>query len=228
MTRVSVIGSVHNDRGLANASSLLAILEHLQPEVVFLEEPEAGFEGFCSGTRSSLESRAVCRYRQLHQTTLVPVDRTTPPLALRSRVDALYDAIEGQSSDYLRLVGARDHHTTTFGFHFLNSPNFLKLCSDIQAAELSAIQALGSDELTAFYRMWRDTNELREEGMMNNIEVYCRNNALERGVFLVGSAHRMSVYDKSRERSDAGSPIIHWVFPGLGGSDEDGHGPLPV
>lgn len=188
MTTVSVIGSVHNDHGLAIAASLLAILERLQPEIVFLEAPQARFDAYCSDAQSTLEARAVCRYRQVHLVTLVPVDLPAPPLSLRAYFDALFEAIEERSPEYLQLLHAHDHYTTMFGFDYLNSPDCTKLHSDIQAKELAAVQALGSDEITKRYRLWRDAHERREEAMMNNIEAYCRSNAFERGIFLVGSA----------------------------------------
>ena len=37
MKRVSLVGTVHKEKGLASASALLAILERIRPEVFFLE-----------------------------------------------------------------------------------------------------------------------------------------------------------------------------------------------
>ena len=37
MRRVSLVGTVHKEKGLASASALLAILEQIRPEVLFLE-----------------------------------------------------------------------------------------------------------------------------------------------------------------------------------------------
>jgi hypothetical protein len=44
MTRISLIGTVHGESGRANVSALVAILERIRPEVIFLELPTDAFE----------------------------------------------------------------------------------------------------------------------------------------------------------------------------------------
>jgi len=39
MKRIAVVGTVHEEKGLANVPGLLAILERIQPELIFLEIP---------------------------------------------------------------------------------------------------------------------------------------------------------------------------------------------
>jgi hypothetical protein len=39
MTHISVVGTVHEDTGHANAAALLEILLRIAPEVIFLEIP---------------------------------------------------------------------------------------------------------------------------------------------------------------------------------------------
>jgi hypothetical protein len=116
------------------------------------------------------------------------------------------------------LVDQQDEYTARFGFAFLNSQDCATLTRAIEAAELAAVQAIGNDAITETFRLWREANQYREVGMMNNIEAYCASNTLDRGVFLVGSAHRQSVFDMSQQRSVEGSPAVHWDFPGLGDS----------
>ena len=55
MKCVSLVCTVHDEMWLANVSELRAILERIQPEVIFLEVPPADFE--------NLESNAVRQYR---------------------------------------------------------------------------------------------------------------------------------------------------------------------
>jgi hypothetical protein len=53
MRRVSVVFTEHAESGLANASGLLAILERIRPEVIFLECPPAAFDNYLNGTRAT-------------------------------------------------------------------------------------------------------------------------------------------------------------------------------
>lgn len=57
--RISVVGTVHEEAGHANASALLAILLRIRPEVLFLEMPPSAFADYSNGSRSNLESIAV-------------------------------------------------------------------------------------------------------------------------------------------------------------------------
>ena len=69
---VSVVFTEHEENGLSNASGLLAILERIKPEVIFLERPPAAFDSYLNGTHAKLESTAVNRYRELHPADLIP------------------------------------------------------------------------------------------------------------------------------------------------------------
>jgi hypothetical protein len=79
MNGVSLVCTVHVEMGFANVSELRAILERIQPEVIFLEVPPAAFDDYYEKfSRHNLESLAVGQYRQGHQVKLVPVDLPTP------------------------------------------------------------------------------------------------------------------------------------------------------
>src|SRR5438046_10345775 len=78
MKRVSVVFTEHEENGLVNASGLLAILERITPEVIFLECPPAAFDNYLNGTHAKLEPAAVNRYRAIHSVELIPVELPTP------------------------------------------------------------------------------------------------------------------------------------------------------
>jgi hypothetical protein len=50
--------------------------------------------------------------------------------------------------------------------------------------------------------------------MMENIQKYCKENAFDKGVFLVGAAHRQVVIDISKGQSAIDSTRIQWDFGG--------------
>jgi hypothetical protein len=79
MSSVSVICTVHEEMGLANVSELRAILERIQPEVIFLEVPPVAFDDYYENcSRQNLESVAVTQYRQGRQVDLVSGRSTNP------------------------------------------------------------------------------------------------------------------------------------------------------
>jgi len=216
MKRVSLVGTVHEEAGLASISGLLGILERITPEVIFLEIPSAAFDDYLSGTRSNLESTAVLRYRAIHHVDLVPVDLPTPEDTFFRQNQDLFERIERTSPEYCRLVDWHSQYVRAYGFAYLNSDHCSKLFSELHEAMLSAIRELADNRLAERYQLWRSTNELRDLEMMKNIEEYCQNNASDNGVLLVGAAHRQSIRDKSREGSAARSSVLHWEFPGFG------------
>lgn len=68
---------MHKESGRTNVAELRTILEHIQPEVIFLEVPPAAFKGYFENSQN-LEAKAVRQYRQGHQVEIVPVDLPTP------------------------------------------------------------------------------------------------------------------------------------------------------
>jgi hypothetical protein len=84
MKRVSLVGTVHQEKGLASASALLAILEQIRPEVLFLEAPSDASGDYLDATGKELESAAVSRYREISRVDLVPVDLPIPDAELSS------------------------------------------------------------------------------------------------------------------------------------------------
>ena len=56
MKRIAVVGTVHEEQGVANVPGLLAILERIKPELIFLEIPSAALDDYLTGSRSHLES----------------------------------------------------------------------------------------------------------------------------------------------------------------------------
>src|SRR2546430_2714564 len=78
MKRVSVVGTRHEEKGRANSSELLAILERIKPEIIFLEWPPAAFDAYFNGDPGNLEAIAVTRYCEDHNVDLIPVDHRHP------------------------------------------------------------------------------------------------------------------------------------------------------
>jgi len=174
MKRIAVVGTVHEEKGLANVPALLAILERIKPELIFLEIPSAALDDYLTGSRSNLESAAVSRYRAEHVVVLVPVDLPTPEADFFTNNRDLFERIERTSPDYCRLVDWHSQYVRAHGFAYLNSEHCRDLFSQLRQATDSAIESLADQRLAELYDLWIRTNTLRDKTMMRNIENHCR------------------------------------------------------
>ena len=208
MTHISVVGTVHEDTGHANAAALLEILLRIAPEVIFLEIPSTAFDDYSTGARNNLESLAVNRYRKLHHVDLVPVDLPTPDAEFFCNFEEIHKSIRSRSPDYCRLVSWDRQYVELHGFAYLNSEYSSTLVSDIHEARLGALEEMADQRLAEIYELWTRTNELRDRAMLKNIENYCRRNSFRTGAFLVGAAHRKSIVDKSAAHTGSHSSPI--------------------
>lgn len=212
MMRISVVGTVHEEAGHANASELLAILLRIRPEVLFLEMPPSAVADYSNGSRSNIESIAVNRYRELHHADVVPVDLPTPDAEFFWQIEELSRSIRTMSPDYCRLVSWDGQYVETYGFAYLNSDHCSALMSDLHAARLAALTEIADHRLVEIYELWTRTNELRDVAMLKNIESYCARTSFRTGAFLVGAAHRQSLAEKSVAHTGSELSPICWDF----------------
>lgn len=215
MNVVSLVCTVHDEIGLANASELSSIIERMRPEVVFLEVPLAAFDDYyviCS--RSNLESIAVRKYRESHQVKLVPVDLPTPAREFFENHEYLRRRIREVSPEYRRLMACDSACMSAHGFAYLNSEQCSNFWSDVYAEILRTIRRIDDSRLVEIFELWNETIDLRENKMVTCIQKYCRENAFDKGAFLVGAAHRQPIINKSREQSAVDSAWIQWDFDG--------------
>lgn len=209
MTRVLLIGTIHEEQGVATISALHTILERLRPDVIFLEIPPAAFPAYCDGTRGNLESSAARRYSETNDVVLVPVDLPTPKDSFFRDWQYMDRRITVTNPAYAQLIDQNTLDIATYGFPYLSSERSSEAWSAIYEAMDVAIQRLSHDTaLSAFYEFWKRTNEHREEAMLKSVNEYCRLKPFENGVLLVGAAHTRSLITKSRQGRGPGAPRI--------------------
>lgn len=207
---VWLVGTFHEEEGPVTSSSLLAILERMRPEVIFLEIPAAALDAYLDGTRSNLESVAVRRYREKREVALVPVDLPTPTAAFFRDRRYLFENVEKRSPDYRRLMDSHRTNRLASGFSYLNSERCTKLWADVYQATLAALEELGDPRLLELYEAWVTKHERRDWAMLQRIEEYFSTQPFETGALLVGTAHRQSMIRTLRRASTAALPEIAW------------------
>jgi hypothetical protein len=202
--RVSLIGTVHAESGLANVSALRALLEQLLPEVIFVELPSDALRHHLDGTDSNLESTAIRHYRQNRHVVIVPVDRPKPDEAFFTNAEDMFTKVDRTSPEYRRLMDLNSHDTRAGGFPYLNSDRCNQAWTAITDETRATIEWIRDPRLREIYDLWHDTNELRDTAMVKNIEDFGLHNSFESAAFLVGAAHRKSIVEKARVGGRAG------------------------
>jgi hypothetical protein len=215
MSRVSLVCTVHDELGLANVSELSAILERIQPEVIFLEVPPAAFGDYYENcSQQNLESIAVRRYREDRHVELVAVDLATPENEFFWIHEQLRQRVRAASPEYRQLMRWDDDLLRKDGFSYLNSELCSALWSAVHQEIVNALKRIDDSKLIEHFASWNKTIDSRRKEMMDNIQRYCGSNAFNYGAFLVGAAHRQAIIGISREQSVLNPTCIQWDFTG--------------
>ncbi len=213
MRRVSLVGTVHEELGCANASELCAILERIDPEVLFLEVPPAAFDDFyVTFSRTTLESSAVNRFGATRRINLVPVDLPTPVREFFENVEFVRKRIRHESATYRRLLDDDRRYIVSHGFAYLNSEVCSNLWAEVYREMKCALDSIGDRTLVDIFDVWTNTIDLRETHMLTAIDTYCQAHAFSVGAFLIGAAHRQPIIDRVNGQKSSGSPRAQWDF----------------
>jgi hypothetical protein len=212
--RISLIGTYHAEYGAVTVSALLAILERIQPEVVFAEIPRTHMRAWRDGSHGTVESIAVARYADTHSIDVVSVDSPEPDDSFFQGWDEVTRAIERTSPEFRRLMDLNTDRICRGGFAYLNSDEHIQTCADIQREERETIEYIGILRLCDIYAEVRDVIERRELEMLANIRAHCASTAQACGAFLVGAAHRKSIIEKLRLAGETSIPNIVWDVDG--------------
>lgn len=213
MKSVSLICTVHAERGRANASELHAILGRIRPEVIFVEAPATwGQARLAMENPNRLETMAILRYQESQSAVVVPVDLPIPPESFFRHAAQLFSYIERVSDKYCRLMDQNEKSIILEGFYYLNGAPHEKMQSEIHDEVLQIIEMRGDPSLAQTYNAWRHQNDMRDIEMISNIERYGRENIFNRSAFLIGAAHRQSIIRKLEGRLSSAPTDVQWDY----------------
>lgn len=213
--RISLIGTYHLERGTVTVPALLAILEHIQPEVVFAEVPRTHIDEWRNGTLGTVESKAVARYADTRSIEVVSVDSPVPEESFFRAWKEVVRNIERTSPTFRFLMDRNTHRTHEEGFAYLNSVECIQAWDDIRCEQLETIEYIGISSIRDTYLQVREWHETRELEMLANIRSYCASAARTSGVFLVGASHRGPLIEKIRATVETTISCIEWDTDGL-------------
>ena len=202
MPTITLVCSVHKANGKCNVEQLVKILRVLGPDVVFQEvRPSDDW---------SLEAQAVTEYRKFKLCQPVHVDESKAPAnaaEIKGLLDSGFGYVAEESEEYRRLEYEDYARTCQDGFSYLNSVDFAKTRARMSAIEDEIVGGKAGDAL----RWWREIIEHgRETEMMRSIYAYCRENAFDTGVFLIGAGHKTGIAKQIEKFSDREPDLIVW------------------
>lgn len=200
MNTISLISTTHREKGLANPNNLYSILQHIRPELIFIELPKNQHtDYFTKFTLRTLESDAINIFRKHNQVEIILVDSVAPDARMFNEIDFLFDNIHNNSQHLDGILGYIHQFTCQYGFSYLNSNKHYEHLTAQKEEEHKTVQGLNNPKLIDLYEKWNDIHAQRENEMLNNIHEYSNKHSFNNAVFLVGSAHSHSIIKKAKD-----------------------------
>ena len=218
MGRITLVCTVHRQRGLCNEDELVRILDAIGPDVIFEEMRQSDFDlHYQDESKHTLEMRAVVRYLKVRPARQVPVDDFVIPRDLPRDIDSVFEYAESNSIEYRALVAERDQKTFHRGFRYLNSPEFGALSKRARDLFENSIALSGRDDLKRGLSTWNGALLRRETSMVDNIYDFCRRSQFTEAVFLVGAEHMWSIAENIEKRIQTENNLVAWNIGKLPG-----------
>lgn len=214
MYNVTLIATVHKERGRCNPEELSDLIEAIQPDVIFEEIAVPFHDAIYAGRMSDhVETAAIKRYLHRHNTPHIPVDldgNTLVDKNIKQALDAMF-AFFGSIADHHDVASEVNRLSADEGFNFLNSDRCTTLFERRHALERSLVHLSNDQRLIRTYRYWLEVQALREKTMIQNIYAYSRSHPFEHALFLVGAEHRKPILERVTGLSPNDYPVLNWT-----------------
>jgi len=208
MHNITLISTRHKENGACNADNLCKILEHLYPEVIFLEASEESYSEYDQNLFNSfgvfserLEIQAIQKYNSITAFEYVPVLDARMSDAFSNKYDIV--TLDNRLRKLIDNYGFLENNR---GFKFLNSDESTKLQEEMRILEDQILNDIEKSKAA------NDTIDKYENNMLQNIYLYCKNHQFKTAVFMYGAAHRKSIIEKISKIEASSNQKIDWDF----------------
>lgn len=211
MAKITILGTIHKNLGQCNVAKLVDVLKAVGPEVIFEEIRPADHERFYREAPGQIvEVDAIRVFSELKAVKQVPVDEFEIPIGFKKTVDEIFQYVESNSSEYLSILSKIDQLTYEHGYTFLSSLHHIELRNAADDLIEQLVSNSECDLLKNSLSGWYQQLRRRELIMLDNIYEYCRNNSVNKGVFLVGSGHLSYLAKLIEDRLEIEPSLIDW------------------
>ena len=213
---VTLISTEHVDSGKCNSDELLKIVESIQPDVIFEEEPnDANYHNSYNDPTSfkSLEVQTVIKYKTKREVTNLPVDKPIDEYASLFSLNALMDEYRCYGN-YNMLIKEHCFLRDNYGLEFLNSERCSEMFRKMKYLERYIVHKDGprKAKLIQLFNIFHQELNNRENWMLKNIYKFIGSNEVNQAVFFLGYTHRDSIIEKISEIRKNGNTQINWNF----------------
>jgi hypothetical protein len=219
MHNITLVGTLHVEKGNCNLNELYKIIEAINPEVIFEELYLNDFNDYYIKKKqgSKLETNTILKYLENHQVEHIPVDYAEiPPQTFLDLHKSMHLKLERRSHDYCRIVDINSNYTAAYGFIYLNSNDYIKMNDIYENEIIETIKFINDESLMPINQEWLDFMSNREDVMISKIYDYCKDHNFERGLFYIGAAHRSAIINKTQKYNETSEIKITWNYLNYG------------
>jgi hypothetical protein len=208
MQTITLISTLHEEKGNCNAEELCKIIEKLSPDVIFLEALESTYSEYDNLRFSEfgiyhnkLEIKTLQLYSQNASFDYAAILDNELSDAFNNKYSIISKNHETKS-----LVDHFNDSVQSRGFEFLNSIESTNLQDEMRKIESLY---LNNSEIEIDFNKSID---IYENTMIANIYSYCKNNHFNTAIFLCGVAHRKSIIEKIENLQTTKEIKLNWKF----------------
>lgn len=208
MYNITLISTVHKECGNCNSNELLKIIEHICPNVIFLEALEVNYSKYdemrfsrFGVSEKRVELKAIQEYRQNHSSEYVPV----LDIGLSDDFESMIKIVS-KNKDYQILLDEYSLLEMDGGFRFLNSQKSIVLQEELRKLKNRII-----DDKIMLQKVNANIDAY-ENSMLRNIYSFCKENSFDTAIFMCGVAHRKSIIEKIGEYEEKETTHLNWTF----------------
>ena len=213
MYNITLICTVHEEKGICNLNELYKIIEKINPEIIFEEIPPSAFDAYYKDkNRNNLETNTINKYLESHQIEHIPVDYFNIPTSFFEDNGYMHKRVEAINFEYRKLIDTHSSYVEQYGFKYLNSIDCNNIHNKLYNTIEKALQKINDDKLFETYKLWNDVIEKREYEMINNINIYSKEHRFNRGLFFIGAAHRESIINKIQKHAGTEYVKLNWNY----------------
>jgi hypothetical protein len=208
---ITLISSFHKIQGNCNPRELYKIIEHIQPDVIFEELSNNGFEIIYSKyyQPETTEAITIKQYLQRYPIKHFPVDNY--PV---NEKDLLSDAqiIWDNSKEYRELWNEKMNSLNERGYYFLNSDECTKIIGRLNKIEEAVLTETKNFNLLTELKAEKLLHDIRETEMLRCIYDIATQHPFDRAVLICGAEHREGIRKKIKDFEKKENNRIKWTF----------------